>query len=290
MTEGPFFTQLPTYSALSTSQGEMARTITRPHSLTIELVADRWENIVPRTSDNLPVHIKGAAEWVEYNEPNRSCYTVRSPGNAVEEWPIKLINGKWYLLTWENTGWRTKASRQLNDGDRRTLGLGWFNKDNAEHPDYHPLFSGQGTTEEELMVIQGPSRSKGKEVATRPPSTDIHSPREPEPVVKDESEPSEGGEPESSHDSPTKRPDTPMPGQWGRDLHEEIAAQQLEEVVTIDPGDFGDPVPEYGQLPRNTNAAARAVLREDPLGTTPTIAAAALGTTIGVNTAFTPSF
>ena len=81
-----------------------------------------------------------------------------------------------------------------------------------------------------------------------------------------------------------------MPGQWGCDLHEEITAQQLEEVVKLDPRDFGDPSPEYGQLPQNTNAAARAILREDPPGTTPTIAAAALGTTIGVNTAFTPSF
>ena len=81
-----------------------------------------------------------------------------------------------------------------------------------------------------------------------------------------------------------------MPGEWGRDLHENIAAQQLEEVVKIDPGDFSDPAPEYGQLPQNINAAARAVLRDEPPGTTPTIAAAALGTTLGVNTAFIPSF
>ena len=81
-----------------------------------------------------------------------------------------------------------------------------------------------------------------------------------------------------------------MPGQWGCDLHEEIAAQQLEEVVKLDPGDFRDPILEHSQLPQNTNAAARAVLREEPPGTTPTIAAAALGTTIGINTAFTPGF
>ena len=289
MTEVPFFTQLPTFSTRSTSQGGTVRIATQPHSLTVELVADQWENIVLCTTDNLPAHIKGAAEWVEYNEPNRSCYMVRSPGNAAEEWPIELINGEWYLLTWENTGWQTKASRRLNDGDHQTLNLGWFNKDDAEHPDYHPLFPGQETTEEEPIIPQG--SSKGKGVATRPPSMDIHSPRDPEPAIRDESEASEGGEePESSQESPTKRPDTPMPGQWGHDLHEEIAAQQLEEVVTIDPGDFGDPMPEYGQLPKNTNAAARAIMREDPPGTTPTIAAAVLRTTIGVNTAFTPSF
>ena len=168
-------------------------------------MADRWENIVPHAKDNLPTHIKGVAEWVNYNEPNRSCYVVRSPGNAAEEWPIELITGEWYLLTWENTGWRTKASRQLNDGNHRALNLGWFNKDDAEHPDYHPLFPGQEGEEVEPMIIQGPSRDKGKGIATRPLSTDIHSPREPKPVVKDESEASEEGEEkESSQESPVK--------------------------------------------------------------------------------------
>ena len=109
-----------------------------------------------------------------------------------------------------------------------------------------------------------------------------------EPAVKDKSEPSEE-EKELTEESLSRRPDTPMPGEWGRDLHENIAAQQLE-VIKLDPGDFGDPAPEYRQLPQNTNAAARAVLREEPPGTTPAIAAAALGTTIGVNTAFTLGF
>ena len=81
-----------------------------------------------------------------------------------------------------------------------------------------------------------------------------------------------------------------MLGQWGCNLHEEIAMQQLEEMVTINPGDFGDPEPEYGQLPKNTNMATRAIIREDPPETTPTIVQAALGSTIGVNTAFTLSF
>ena len=176
--------------------------------------------------------------------------------------------------------------RRLNDGDRKALNLGWFNKDDSKHLDYHSLFPGDlEREEEEPRIIQGSSKDKGKGVTTRPPSTDIHSPREPEPAIKDDSEPSEEEEKESSTESPVKRPDTPMPGQWGRDLLEEIAAQQLEEVVTIDPRDFGEPMPEYGQLPKNTNAAARAIMKEDPPGTTPTIAVAMLGSTIRVNTA-----
>ena len=181
---------------------------------TVELVANRWETIIPRPTDNLPTHIKGAAEWVDYNKPNRSCYVVRSPGNAAEEWLIELINGEWYLLTWENTGWRTKASGRLNEGDRQNLRLGWFNITDAEHPDFHPLFVAPQVQEEETMIIRGASKDKGKRKASRPPSTDIHSPRDPEPAVKDKSEPSEE-ERELSEESLSKRPDTPMPGEWG---------------------------------------------------------------------------
>ena len=146
-----------------------------------------------------PTHIKGAAKWVDYNEPNRSCYVVRSPGNAAEEWPIELINGKWYLLTWENTRWRTKASRRLNNGDRKALNLGWFHITDAEHPDYHPLFAAPEKEEPELT----PKKSKGKEAVPRPPSTNIHSPQDPEPAVRDESKTSEE-ERELSQESPGK--------------------------------------------------------------------------------------
>ena len=180
-------------------------------------------------------------------------------------------------------------SRRLNDGDWQNLCLGWFNITDAEHPDFHLLFAAPQGQEEETVIIEGASKDKGKGKASRPPSTDIHSPRDPEPAVKDESEPSEE-ERELTEESLSRWPDTPMPGEWGRDLHKNITTQQLEEVVRLDPGDFGDPAPEYRQLPQNTNAAARAILREEPLGTTPAIAAAVLGTTIGVNTAFTPGF
>ena len=78
-----------------------------------------------------------------------------------------------------------------------------------------------------------------------------------------------------------------MPGQWlGPDLEERTIAVQIGEVVCIDPGDFGEPEPEYGQLPQNIMAAAREILREDPPGTTPQISSTAVGTTISINRSF----
>ena len=95
-----------TPNAHTTNQEETIRmTLTHPHSQTVKFMANRWETILPHTTDTLPTHIKGVAEWIEYNEPNRLCYVVCMPRNAAEEWPMELINGDWYLLTWENTRW-----------------------------------------------------------------------------------------------------------------------------------------------------------------------------------------
>jgi hypothetical protein len=223
--------------------------MTNPYSLDVEFIADRWETTHPRTSDSLLAQIKGSAEWIKYGQPNKTCNVVKK---GEEEWPVELINRDWYLLTWENVRWwRTRASRKLNTNDWESLGLGWFAITDPEHPDYHPLFAQPVGIYDNNPVDKG----KGKAVASRPPSTDIHSPREPEPIISEEEE-SEKSPIKDEDDAPPIRVATPMPGQWGRDLEEVGMSGQLDEVVKVDLDDFGDPDPEYGQLPRNTNAAA----------------------------------
>ena len=74
----------------------------------------------------------------------------------------------------------------------------------------------------------------------------------------------------------------------GLDLEERMIAAQIGEVVKVDPGDFGEPEPEYGQLPQNVMAAAKEIFQENPPGTTPQISATAIGSTIRVNPSFRP--
>jgi hypothetical protein len=145
-------------------------------------------------------------------------------------------------------------------------------------------------SEEESIDDPIPSTSKGKEKESRPPSTDIHSPREPAPLDEGESDTNKSNEEQEEEIIPPKRVATPMPGHWGKDLEEVAISGQLEEVVKVALDDLFDPEPEYGQLPRNTNAAARAIFKAEPPGTTPTISHAALGGIIGVNKAFVPTF
>ena len=50
--------------------------MTNRRCLDVEFIANRWEVILPRTSNDLPIHIKGRADWVPFFEPNKSCYEL----------------------------------------------------------------------------------------------------------------------------------------------------------------------------------------------------------------------
>jgi hypothetical protein len=80
-----------------------------------------------------------------------------------------------------------------------------------------------------------------------------------------------------------------MPGTWAEDLKARALALQLGEIVQIDPGNFGQPGPEYGQKPKMTNIKARVLLGNYP-GDKCTIEPLALETTFRINKAFTSLF
>ena len=189
---------------------------------------------------------------------------------------MEFINNAWHVLDWTSGGWRTHASKYFSTKDREHVGLGWYDKSDPEHPDY--TYIGARMAEEE-------PKDKGKAKAlSRTASVDYHSPREPEAVIGESSE-----EKEESPQGPVPRVPTPMPGTWAENLEERALAPQLEEIVQINPGDFGQPGPEYRQKPKMTNIEARVLLGKDP-GDKRAIEPSVLGTTFGINKAFTPSF
>ena len=80
-----------------------------------------------------------------------------------------------------------------------------------------------------------------------------------------------------------------MLGTWVEDLEARALAPHLGEIVQIDPGDFGQPGPEYGQKPKMTNIEATVLLGNDP-GDKCAIELFMLETTFGINKAFIPLF
>ena len=61
-------------------------------------------------------------------------------------------------------------------------------------------------------------------------------------------------------------------------------------IAWINLGDFGQPMPEYGQKLQMTNIKVKMLLEKELPITTLTITCTALGTTLGLNLTFTPSF
>ena len=139
------------------------------------------------------------------------------------------------------------------------------------------------------MIPPADPDNKGKQRAL---SVDLSSPRDPTPPISKEMDesPEEPKKEEEEDEGPPLRKATPMPGTWGEDLEARALPAQMTDIVQINPRDFGEALPEQGQLPKMTNAEARELFRTEPPGTTPTITKAVLRTTIGVNPSFVPSF
>jgi hypothetical protein len=163
-TERPFSRE----SAYATTPiGEGTR-MTSWYSLFKNFTADRWETIYPHHTDDLSPRIKGRARWVEYSEPNESCYCVDDSEDKTE-YTIELINDQWHILTWSGPGWRTSAQRYFGPLDHKHLGLGWYDVLDLEHLDYRPLTEPQVTQ----IVVDPDDKGKG-----RASSTDLTSLRE----------------------------------------------------------------------------------------------------------------
>ena len=65
------------------------------------------------------------AYWVDYGEPNKSCYHVKDQDDG-REYAVEFINDAWHVLDWTSGGWRTHASKYFSTKDQKHVGLGWY--------------------------------------------------------------------------------------------------------------------------------------------------------------------
>ena len=117
-------------------------------------------------------------------------------------------------------------------------------------------------------------------------STDLHSPRSPEPEDDESEDDSPLGiqvEESPVEESPVERPArtaTPMPGEWKTNLEERIQSAQLKHMVKILDKGIGKPLPEPGLFPEASAIAFSKALKniEDvPAQKSPLISPAAIG-------------
>ena len=90
--------------------------------------ADGFIRIDRRTTDDLPLHVKGTAYWVNHST-RQSGYYYEEPGK--EPVPIEFINDAWYLLHFVGAEriYGTRASYRV-DPNNRDVALGrWYEND-----------------------------------------------------------------------------------------------------------------------------------------------------------------
>jgi uncharacterized membrane protein YgcG len=239
-------------------------------SVIVKFEGERFQTLLLRTSLDLPDHVVGEAYWVPFGNEARSAYHIKDvSGN---KFPVELINGQWYQLTWGMSGYRTSPSSIITPQIRVELGLGW----------YQP-----GDPEYKAMIIGSIMKQKGRE-------TNLHSPREHQQIEEESTEEEEslrGIQVEESLVEPMKRVSTPMPGEWKINLGERIQSRQIKEMVKITDKDFSNPLPDPGLFPEASAITFSEAMRnidEDPPPPSPLVSAAAIGALSGTATIFQP--
>ena len=92
--------------------------------------SDGFIRIERRTTDDLPLHVKGTAYWVNHST-RPSGYYYEEPGQ--EPVPVEFINDAWHILHFVSTErfYGTRASYRVNPNDSN-VGLGrWLDNDPA---------------------------------------------------------------------------------------------------------------------------------------------------------------
>ena len=92
--------------------------------------SDGFIRIERRTTNDLPLHVKGTAYWVNHST-RPSGYYYEEPGQ--EPVPVEFINDAWHILHFVSAErfYGTRASYRVNPNDSN-IGLGrWLDNDPA---------------------------------------------------------------------------------------------------------------------------------------------------------------
>ena len=112
-------------------------------------------------SPDIPPHVVGQAYWVPFRNEKQSAYHIRNQdGN---KFPIELVNGQWYQLTWGTSGYHTSPLSMITPYVHEELELGW----------YHP-----GDPKYELLVPAPLGNDPQSGGVTPGQGVNMHSPRE----------------------------------------------------------------------------------------------------------------
>ena len=93
-----------------------------------------------RSSDDLPVHVKGIIRWYPDAQPQAGYYVPKKYSPSGDFEPLKFINNQWFRLfghpETSTTHLCTRASAAIPIINN--LGIGYWDITDPEHPDFIP--------------------------------------------------------------------------------------------------------------------------------------------------------
>jgi hypothetical protein len=91
-----------------------------------------------RSSDDLPTHVKGTAQWgsIDRHPPSYYVSNPQATSSRDSYLVVEFINDQWFTLSWFTRD-STYATRRSYAIDRENhIGLGWWNESDPAHPSY----------------------------------------------------------------------------------------------------------------------------------------------------------
>jgi hypothetical protein len=91
-----------------------------------------------RSSDDLPAHVKGTAQWGSLDRHSPSYYVPNpQPISSRDNYlAVEFINDQWFTINWftRDSTYATRRSYAINR--ENNVGLGWWNESDPAHPSY----------------------------------------------------------------------------------------------------------------------------------------------------------
>ena len=101
-------------------------------SLFINFDGESLYQLTPRLSDDLPLHVKGNAQWEQPSRTRPPCYYVHPEGRPPQA--VEFINNHWYGVSVIQGQFAVRQSHTITDP--ASLGLGWWSTSDPAHPEY----------------------------------------------------------------------------------------------------------------------------------------------------------
>jgi hypothetical protein len=87
-----------------------------------------------RAEPNLPAHVEGRAQWVLYQNQQRSTYHGQWLNSS--DILVEFINNKWYTLLWRDEQYHISRNCHIPITQLAQLGLGAWRITDPQHPNY----------------------------------------------------------------------------------------------------------------------------------------------------------